>query len=396
MSEPLLRLRCRGHPAIRATHDKTLELTADPSISARATCVVGVDAKLTAVPDGRLAGPVRIRISAGDHQAAIRAVANPYWRPGAPMVVRRSRNRTPDTIATEADLAAVALPRELVARLADPATEIDVVMERADRRPDGRAGLVLLWVPPDAPGPRLSAEVDAADLVVAEDEPAAALVEAALVEAALVESGPPARVAEVLAGGGRVLLVATGELPGASATAALRTPDAVAVEVAGLPVGYAAAAGSPRRAPVHVAGRLRQRDLRGALRAVPAASQLVVTVPAVRLPDLLAAAERERGTSTAAVLAEPVWSREYVHWGPLAGLAGAVRGEVDVVCCLDGTGAETGGYDADEALLAALVGQGVSGRTLALALAGLPGWSRRRAYEAVHRLGGLQLREQKP
>src|SRR6266545_3609508 len=258
------------------------------------------------------------------------------------MVVRRSRNRTPDTIATEADLAAVALPRELVARLADPATEIDVVMERADRRPGGRAGLVLLWVPPDAPGPRLSAEVDAADLVVAEDEPAAALV----------ESGPPARVAEVLAGGGRVLLVATGELPGASATAALRTPDAVAVEVAGLPVGYAAAAGSPRRAPVHVAGRL-------------------------RLPDLLAAAERERGTSTAAVLAEPVWSREYVHWGPLAGLAGAVRGEVDVVCCLDGTGAETGGYDADEALLAALVGQGVSGRTLALALAGLPGWSRR-------------------
>jgi hypothetical protein len=383
VSERLLRLRCRGHPAIRATHDKTLELTADPSITARATCVVGVDAKLTAVPDGRLAGPVRVRISAGDHHAAIWAVANPYWRPGAPIVVRRSRNRMPDTLATEADLAAAALPRELVARLADPATEIDVVLERADRRPDGRAGLVLLWVPPDAPGPRLSAEADAADLVVAEDEPAAALVEA----------GAPARVAEVLAGGGRVLLVATGELPGASATAALRTPDAVAVEVAGLPVGYAAAAGSPRRAPVHVAGRLRQRDLRGALRAVPAASQLVVTVPAARLPDLLAAAERERGTSTAAVLAEPVWSREYVRWGPLADLADAGRGAADVVCCLDGTGAETGGYDADEALLAALVGQGVSGRTLALALAGLPGWSRRRAYEAVHH---LELREQKP
>jgi hypothetical protein len=398
--EPLLRLRCRGHPAIRASHDKTLELTADTSITARATCVVGVDAELVTQPARRLAGPVRIRISTGDQRAEVQAIANPYWRPGAPMVVRRSRNRTPDTLATEADLAAAALPRGLVARLADPRAEIEVVVDRAYRRADGRAGLVLLWAPPDAPGPRLAAEADAADLVVAEDEAAAALVHAAaLVDAGPpagagagppggagagppggVGAGPPGGLAEVLVTGGRALLVSTGELPGAAATAAMRA--SAVVEVVGLPLGYAAAAASPRRAPVHLAGRLRQRDLRGVLRAVPPASQLVVTVAADELPELLAAAERERMTSTAAVL----WAREYAHWGPLAALPDVVPGRGEVVCCLDGSGAPTGGYDPDEALLAALAGQGVSGRTLALALAGLPGWSRRRAYDVVKKL----------
>lgn len=376
MSEPLLRLRGRGHPAIRATHDKTLEFSTDPTITGRATCVVGVDTTLVMPRPGRLAGPVRIGISAGGHRAVVSAVANPYWRPGAPMVVRRSRSRLPDTLATEADLSAAALPRELVARLADRATEIDVVVERAPRRPDGRAGLVLLWTPPDVAGPRLLAEAAAADLVVADDEPAADLVPAGL----------PAQLPEVLAAGGRVLVVATGELPGTSALGALSAPDGLAVEVIGLPVGYAVAAGSPRRAAVHVAGRLRHRELRDVLHAVPPSSQLVVTVPGANLPELLAAAERERGTLSAAVLAEPVQIREYVTWGPLAMLPDGVRERSDVVCCLDGTGEDPHRYDADEALLTALAGQGVSSRTLALALAGLPGWTRRRAYDAVHRL----------
>ena len=33
---------CRGHPNVTATHDKTIELTRDPEISRRATCVLGV------------------------------------------------------------------------------------------------------------------------------------------------------------------------------------------------------------------------------------------------------------------------------------------------------------------------------------------------------------------
>jgi hypothetical protein len=158
----------------------------------------------------------------------------------------------------------------------------------------------------------------------------------------------------------------------------------VPVEVVGLPVGYAAAAGSPHRGPVHVAGRIRRGDLREVLRGVPATAQLVLIVASADLPEVLGAAGDHRGTTTGSVLAEPVWARERVTWGPLAALPGAIRDRTDVVCCLDGTGQRSG---PDEALLAALAAQGVSARTLALALADLPGWSRRRAYEVVHRVG---------
>src|SRR5262249_49791497 len=144
-----------------------------------------------------------------------------------------------------------------------------------------------------------------------------------------------------------------------------------------------AAAGSPHRGPVHVAGRIRRGDLREVLRAVPAAAQLVLTVASADLPEGLGAAHEHRGTTTRRAPAEPGWGRERVAWGPLAALPGAVRDRTDVVCCLDGTGQPSG---PDEALLAALAAQGVSARTLALALADLPGWSRRRAYEVVHRM----------
>ena len=39
-----LTIRARGHAAITATHDKTLELSADNDIGPRATCVIGVGA----------------------------------------------------------------------------------------------------------------------------------------------------------------------------------------------------------------------------------------------------------------------------------------------------------------------------------------------------------------
>jgi hypothetical protein len=351
----LLRLRGRGHPAIRATHAKTLEFSGDPEITGRATCVVAVAAQaLNDLPDG-LAGPVRIGIRAGGHEATVRALANPGWRPGGTAVVRRSRNRRPDTLATEADLVAADLPRPLVAALADPAIEVEVTVERAPARPDGRTALILMWTPPDGRRPpRLVAETEAADVVVTE--------------------GSPSGVPEV----SRVLVVSSEGLPGSSVLDLLAVPDKVAVEVAGLPPGYAAAAASPRRAPVVVAGPVRRADLPALVRVAPPAWQLSVTVPVEVLPALAELAAAERGTATAAVV-EP---DGYAGWGPVERLR-SYAGRGAVTCCLDGTDRETSLDPADEALFASLLRHGVSARTLALALAGVPGWSRRRAYDAV-------------
>ncbi|SHJ96797.1 hypothetical protein SAMN05443637_101340 [Pseudonocardia thermophila] len=373
MDDGLPRLDLVGHPALRATHGKTLEFTVDPDVTERATCVLGVAGRVTG---GAVAGPVRITIDAGGAVATVDAIANPDWA-GGTAVVRRGTDRRPDTFATEATAAAADLPRELVARIIDPDTPITVRCSRLPRRPDGRAGLVLAWTAPGAPAaPRLAAELVAADAVVAEDADAARVAGERTIRAADAVTG-------LLDGElGRVLVVATAGLPGASVTAALEAPEKVAVEVAGLPAALVAAAGSPVRGPVQLAeGRSR---IDAVLRSAPPEVTLVVTVAAADLPRLLERAADRRGTRTATVV-DPA-AGGVVRWGPVGRLrAGRTSGEL--VCALDGAADTVLGPEL-AAFVRGLLAAGVSARTAAHALAQVPGWSRRSAYDAVLGLTG--------
>lgn len=376
MDDGLPRLDLTGHPALRATHAKTLEFSPDEAVTDRATCIVGVGAR---VVGGAFAGPVRITIDAGGVVATVDAVANPDWA-GGTAIVRRSTDRRPDTFATEATAGAADLPRELAARIGDPAVSIAVRCARLPRRPDGRAGLVLAWSAPGAPpAPRLAAELAAADAVVAEDAGALALVPG-------VRTTEGAAAAAGLLDGelGRVLVLATAATPGASVAAALRAPDEVAVEVAGLPAALAVTAASPVRGPVQLVGPVARARIEAVLRSVPPETTLVVAVVAGELARLLERAAAQRGTTTAALL-DPA-AGGVVRWGAVGGLR-ATRTSGELVCALDGTGAAPVLGEELTAYVRALLADGVSTRSAALALAGLPGWSRRRAYDAVLALG---------
>jgi hypothetical protein len=373
----LPRLELTGHPALRATHTKTLEFSPDREVTERATCVIGVAGRVV----GRaVAGPVRIRIEAGDAVATVDAVANPDWA-GGTAVVRRGTDRRPDTLATEATAGAARLPRELLARITDPATRITVQLARLARRPDGRATLVLAWAAPGAaPAPRLTAELAAADAVVAEDADAGRLL-------AGQQRLSGSDAAEGLLSGElpRVLVVATAGLPGVSTAAALQFPDRIVVEVAGLPAEVAVTAAAPARGPVQLAGAVPRARIDAVLRSVPPETTLVVTVAAGDLPALLERAAQRRGTATAAVL-DPA-SGGLVRWGPVEGLR-AERSSGELVVALDGVPGDAELGEELTALLRALLADGVSARSAALALARVPGWSRRRAYDAVLRLDG--------
>lgn len=372
MDDGLPRLDLTGHPALRATHAKTLEFTRDEAVTDRATCVVGVAGRVTG---GACAGPVRITIDAGGVAATVDAVANPDWA-GGTAIVRRGTDRRPDTFATEATAGAADLPRELAARIADPAVPIAVRCTRLPRRPDGRAGLVLAWSAPGAaPAPRLAAELAAADAVVAEDPGALALLSGV--------RPVPAHEAEAgLLDGefGRVLVLATAGIPGASVPAALRAPDRIAVEVAGLPGTLAVTAASPLRAPVQLAGPVARARMDAVLRSVPPEATLVVSVPAGDLARLLERAAAQRGTTTAAVLDPGAGGP--VRWGAVDDLR-VTRTSGELVCALDGTAARSDLGEELTAFVRGLLADGVSARSAALALARLPGWSRRRAYDAV-------------
>jgi 16S rRNA C1402 (ribose-2'-O) methylase RsmI len=136
-------LRARGHRNIRATHDKTIELTSEPDITARATCVVGhVSATdLTALTG--LRGSVTVTLRIGAVEDRITGVANPRYVGGSRAVIRRSDYRSPETFVTGADKAASGLNRQLVRALADPAAQMEIIVELGVDPPQRTAELLI-------------------------------------------------------------------------------------------------------------------------------------------------------------------------------------------------------------------------------------------------------------
>jgi hypothetical protein len=101
--------------------------------------------------------------------------------------------------------------------------------------------------------------------------------------------------------------------------------------------------------------------------------------------------EARLGSAAVAVVLDPGGPAETVLRGDPAAvrraLAGAGRRHAEALAVVAAPAEPPAGLPAEVAgLLAALLRQGVPARTLAAALAGQPGWSRREAYAAVLRL----------
>jgi hypothetical protein len=346
----------RGHPAIRATHDKTLEITPEPDISARATCVVAVGDTRTAEP---MAGDVRITVRAAGESFAFEARANSSWEPGGSAVIRRSAARLPGTFATHASAGARALPRALAARLRDPDTRVEVEVEPVR----GRDCVVLFALDPTLPhDARLTAERTAADVVVAEDEDAARVLGRG------VERG-------TVPVAGRMLVVAARDLPGRSVVPALREAE---VETVGLPPALAAAAASPSRGPLFVAAS--DADPRQVLRDASALARVVLDVPSDRLPVVARLAAQLRGAAEAVVAVPFTAPVRWAFDAPPPAAQGVVA-----VCLPPATGPEDVADVRVRTAVDALLADGVPTKVVAAALAALTGWDRRRAYAAVLR-----------
>src|SRR5271170_606284 len=90
---------CRGHPNVTATHSKTVELTRDPDISRRATCVLGVasdhdDRALLA-----LRGRVEMTLECGGARDELTATMSPFFLGDDSLVFRRHAGLRADTVA---------------------------------------------------------------------------------------------------------------------------------------------------------------------------------------------------------------------------------------------------------------------------------------------------------
>ena len=119
----------RGHPAIRATHAKTFELTAEPAITARATCVLAVGTVLD--PNlASLRGRVRLTLATPGLPALTgEATLNPHRALTDRAVIRRSRALDADTLAVDSTLTADDLPDAFASALTDPEREVTLTVE---------------------------------------------------------------------------------------------------------------------------------------------------------------------------------------------------------------------------------------------------------------------------
>lgn len=119
----------RGHPAIRATHAKTFELTAEPAITTRATCVLAVGTVLD--PNlAALRGRVRLTLATpGLPALSGEATLNPRRSLTDRAVIRRSHTLDADTLAVDSTLTADDLPESFASALTDPEREVTLTVE---------------------------------------------------------------------------------------------------------------------------------------------------------------------------------------------------------------------------------------------------------------------------
>ena len=339
----LARFTAHGHSALRARHAKTLEFTAETQVTARATCILGVGAVL---PATAVAGPIRLTLLIGSDEISLEAMGNSSWQSSSSAVVRRSAVRRPDTYATDATLAAADLPRPFAALLADPAAAVEVVVARLESEP----WLVRFRLSPTNHS-RLRVEAAAADQVIAEDVESRAV----LAELGIAPGGSDS---------GRTLVVAAGPLVAEGARAD---------EVIGYPAELAVVAASGFAGPVVLAGDGSPAEI--ALLAAGNPTAAVVFRAAVGLAAKAIGQLNRPGS-------EVVWVTTSDPERPGSGADLPERGEV-IVFVGPPAGATAGAPVDPAAFVRELLAQDVTPRTVALALASLPGWSRRSAYDFV-------------
>ncbi|WP_162906579.1 DUF371 domain-containing protein [Algihabitans albus] len=360
-------LTARGHPNVRASHSKTLELVPEADLSPRGTCVLGVALEGDMDAVAGLRGAVELTLTCQGMTQHLRATLNPAWLPGEPLILRRrTLPLTRRTFGFAADKGAADLDRNFIAGLSDSTARLE--MEISPTGAHAPAGALFLAGPAGREDARLAAARRLADLRLTRG-----------LEGLLRE----------IAAGGRVLLES--DDLGLQAEAVRLTAEAGGQ--ATLVGGWSAAEGARalsglaaetwsrlRRWPN---GKPARRDLLA--RLADSGAGLLLPLPAGQGEGLLSLVAKTVGDREAVLIVAPNDPQEESRRGSLIALAEAPlpQGEVWLVVAECEPG-EAGQLDSKLAALARrLQAAGVATKTLAAALAETTHLSKRDAFNAL-------------
>ncbi|MCX6648636.1 MAG: DUF371 domain-containing protein [Candidatus Bathyarchaeota archaeon] len=126
----------RGHVNIRATHEKTIEVTRETHLTTQGDCIAAVAAEKglrDLSPEMREAARrsdsvISLSLRLGDRVFTTTGRGNPglTWEHPTDMVARMSGYTCPRTLMVHADKATIHMPRSLVQLLKDPKVVITV------------------------------------------------------------------------------------------------------------------------------------------------------------------------------------------------------------------------------------------------------------------------------
>jgi hypothetical protein len=119
-----------GHSFIRATHEKTIEVTKETRLTTQGDCIVAIGAEKglrELSPEMRIAAKrpeaiISLSIRLGDRVFTTTGRGDPNltWNHATDMVARMSSYTCPRTLMIHADKATIHVPRSLVQLLKDP------------------------------------------------------------------------------------------------------------------------------------------------------------------------------------------------------------------------------------------------------------------------------------
>jgi 16S rRNA (cytidine1402-2'-O)-methyltransferase len=169
-ADPVI-FRCHGHPRITGSHTKTIEFTRDADVTARATCVIGVQSEHDDSELLRLRGEVEVTVECAAERDTFRSSISPFFVGDDALVFRRGPELRGRTLGFDATKTAAELDRDLVRAAADRDAIVTVTIREAGRG-DRRGVLFVVSVPignDDDLSPRARRVIEAVDVVLAED-----------------------------------------------------------------------------------------------------------------------------------------------------------------------------------------------------------------------------------
>lgn len=123
-----------GHKNIKATHNRTLEITKHEELSPNGDCIIGVDSDFSLQEIKKLLAfeKIRIKIRVDELTDEVECLVNKEFTDENEIVVRIGEHASKRTLGIRADKSSMQLKKDLMEKMKEPKKEMKITIETID------------------------------------------------------------------------------------------------------------------------------------------------------------------------------------------------------------------------------------------------------------------------